>query len=206
MQIRLHALYGQNRTLIIVVSILFVLAIGSNATLTTMGVVSMFKLSQYGTAIIPGTPFCLFAIPEKFYAYSIPLLFFEFVLVCLVAYKVFDHCRSTPDKTWTIRKVVKIMLRDSVLSFVAVDIICSANVLVWKYREYNFFNLVLNWGGLLPSIIASRILINMRKAGREPEPVSSPSKLSTLRIGFDSQGMDEESAIYAGRAIKRLWS
>ncbi|TBU44162.1 hypothetical protein BD309DRAFT_959003 [Dichomitus squalens] len=147
--VRVYALYGKRKRLLVALSILCVVQIGIMATFLGLTLLSISHLSD---AIIQDSN-CYPAIPPIAVFFWVPALVFEPVLCALVLWAAWGeecahrfrcaigqsssppgNCTDTPD-------LVKILAQDSLLS--------------WSY--------------VLPSILGSRLFLSMREAVLFPE-------------------------------------
>ncbi|KAJ7848484.1 hypothetical protein B0H14DRAFT_2767863 [Mycena olivaceomarginata] len=168
MQIRIHAMYNQNRALKIILSLLFVLELSAEFTI---GIVKL-ATDHVTIAPIPGlqTPlsFCDEKIPKYFFALPIPLMGFESILFALALYKGYIHYRESPNKAWFGSRLVGVIFRDSILFFACGFTVNLLNVLIWALGPYDLFNLGTAWGITVPALAATHVLINMREVYNQP--------------------------------------
>jgi len=165
LQVRLYALYRQNKTIILVVSTLFVVQI------TTMITIALSKLKpDAGLLMIPGfdshLPICSSIIPDKFFAFWIPVMTFDFILLVLVTSRAIVHHRSLSDNSWSSSVLMSILVRDSLFYFVCNFSIFLITTLVWLLGPSTLFTVATSWTIVVPSTAASRVLISMRQVYR----------------------------------------
>jgi len=181
MQIRIHAMYNQNRTLKIIISILFVLEISAELTMGIAKLVSDHVI----IAPIPGLQnplsFCDETIPKYFFAYPIPLMGFDSILLALALYKGYIHYWESPNKAWFGSRLVGVIVRDSILFFACGFTVNLLNVLIWALGPYELFTLGTAWGITVPGLAATHVLINMREAFNQS---SSDTKVTEDSIHF----------------------
>ncbi|KAJ7315426.1 hypothetical protein DFH08DRAFT_972123 [Mycena albidolilacea] len=168
MQMRIHALYNQNRALKIILSLLFVFEISAEFTMA----IAKIATAHPTIAPIPGlqTPlsFCDEKIPKYFFAFPIPLMGFESILFALSLYKGYIHYQESPNKAWFGSRLVGIIFRDSILFFACGFSMYLLNVLIWALGPYDLFTLSTGWEISVPALAATRVLINMREVYNNP--------------------------------------
>ncbi|KAJ7895139.1 hypothetical protein B0H14DRAFT_2681387 [Mycena olivaceomarginata] len=165
MQLRVHALYGQNRRLKIALSCLFVFEEANE-----LGI-AIAKLATDNGGHIQPIPFlvdpltlCVETIPKFLFAYPIPSMVFDTILLVLVVYKTYLIQREeTLDKSWTGARLVRLMFRDSVMYFACTVGFNLFNLLIWILGPYDLFTAGTAWAVSVPVMAASRVLLNMRK-------------------------------------------
>ncbi|KAJ7336733.1 hypothetical protein DFH08DRAFT_964696 [Mycena albidolilacea] len=186
MQLRVHALYGQNRRLKIALSCLFIFEEANElAMMLTTGL-------------------------EFLFAYPIPSMVFDTILLILVVYKTYLIQREeTVDKSWTGVRLVRLMFRDSVMYFACTVGFNLFNLLIWILGPYDLFTAGTAWAVSVPVMAASRVLLNMRKTyycsntdtldgeigtefqvARRPQGSKGPAVWSSSSSGLES-GIDD---------------
>ncbi|GJE98856.1 hypothetical protein PsYK624_150930 [Phanerochaete sordida] len=88
----------------------------------------------------------------------IPGLVYEPVLFALVAYKAWAPFQRQP----TI-PLVRRIARDSLFYFVAVFAELLVSTIIWS-RAPEYINIINPWSAALPSLLGSRLMLNMRAA------------------------------------------
>ncbi|KAF8884174.1 hypothetical protein BD779DRAFT_1674251 [Infundibulicybe gibba] len=198
LQIRLHALYGQNRLLVFALSTLFVL---QSATIITMGALdTRFDFAQYKhlAALCPLRPSAM--IPQS----QITFMPFGFPKSYLI---LFWWSLPPPGLSYAIRRsqgirsrgtLLSIFLRDSILVFLVNFLIYLTNLLMWQRGPRDLFSIVAFWALVIPSVVVNRMLLNLRKAGREKEGMISSSNpdqgvhtVSTFRAHRSQRGVGD---------------
>ncbi|KAJ7143693.1 hypothetical protein C8R44DRAFT_724727 [Mycena epipterygia] len=172
MQLRVHALYGQNRTLKIIVTLLFVMAVCSELGIAIAKLVTDTVSVQPIPFLVDPLSLCVETIPKFLIVYPVPMMTFDTIMLILVVYKAYliqrEETSATSDKTWTGARLMRIMFRDSVIYFanlyhtpstVGVNLF---NLLIWALAPYDLFTVGTAWAVTVPVMAASRILFNMR--------------------------------------------
>ncbi|KAJ7729796.1 hypothetical protein B0H16DRAFT_225000 [Mycena metata] len=211
MQIRVHALYGQNRTLKIIVSCLFFIAVASELGIAIAKLVTDGSSVQPIPFLVDPLSLCVGPIPKFLIAYPVPMMAFDTILLILVVYKAYliqrEEASDTTHKTWTSSRLVRVMFRDSVIYFTCTFGVNLFNVLVWLLAPYDLFTVGTSWAATVPVMAASRILFNMRLEYHDHSPgvtkdgdsigtefqVARPFEGSTM--GSVSSDADVESSV-----------
>jgi len=91
-------------------------------------------------------------------------LMVDLVLFCLALWKAWEH-RSNPPS-----RLMKEVVLQSVLYFLAIFWICIANMVIWFVNRITLNELGTAFSFVIPSILANRLLISCRR-NNEPENV-----------------------------------
>ncbi|KAJ7913914.1 hypothetical protein B0H13DRAFT_2325910 [Mycena leptocephala] len=216
MQIRLHAMYGHDKRLIFVVSLLCIGELMSMASLSMakfptpfggpFSAATIFQISTNlfilaGLAQVPNTdwtlPFCNNVIPNHFYPYWIAFMIFDMTVLLLVVRKAFIHYQTLPDRSWSNATLMAVLVRDSVFYFLCNVIVFLSTTLLWRYGPQGLATVANSWSLVVPSTSAGRLLLSMRNAYRPSSDRISTAGLSGLGslhiICPDSQGAGESS-------------
>ncbi|KAJ7490133.1 hypothetical protein B0H11DRAFT_2009591 [Mycena galericulata] len=183
MQLRVHALYGQNRTLKIVLSTLFFMALCSELGIISAKLATDHVSIEAIPFLIDPLELCDESVPKFFIGYPIPMMIFDTVLLILVSYKAYLIQRAdtyaATDKSWTGSRLMRVMFRDSVIYFLCTVGINLFNVLIWALGPYDLFTVGTAWAVTVPSMAASRILFNMRKSFHRPSVTTLGEDIGT---------------------------
>jgi len=161
--LRVLAFYSWQRRLVLVLRMAFVAeVIGMIGFAVGGDILAHFRPETAGTGTLP---FCLDSDPrgpEGSIAWSIPLLY-EAILMVLVIYKAVILSREAGGLNGSI--LVRILIRDQAIYFVAVLVITTSKILEFNlgYVPSNIFT-VLGYTDLL-SVLGARLLLNMKEAG-----------------------------------------
>ncbi|KAF7349478.1 hypothetical protein MSAN_01738100 [Mycena sanguinolenta] len=198
MQLRIHALYGHDRRLKIILSCFFV-----TATLSDLGIAIAKLVTNNGYVqplpfLIDPMSLCVGTIPKFLLIYPVPMMIFDSILLILVVYKAYlvqreESASAISSKVWLGARIMRIMIRDSVLYFACTVGVNLFNLLMWAFGPYDLFTMGAAWGATVPVMAASRILFNMRKAYHQPVDDFVPgSEFDTeFRVANRSQGSKE---------------
>ncbi|KIK52143.1 hypothetical protein GYMLUDRAFT_251492 [Collybiopsis luxurians FD-317 M1] len=163
LQMRLYALYSLNRKILYLMIGCFILS-----SATSIAVVN-FVLANIQTAshLIPGFPFCFpINIPRYFYALWIPILAFETVLFVLAAFQGYLNYRLDGFAFRSEERLVKILIRDSIIYYGVVLVTYLACLLVMVINV-NFFEVPIPFSLALSCTFGNRTILNVREAHRD---------------------------------------
>ncbi|KAF7316257.1 hypothetical protein MIND_00144300 [Mycena indigotica] len=194
MQIRLFAMYGHDRRIMFVVSMLCMGELMSMVTLS----IAKFDPTLAGLAQIagPGTiqplPFCNNIIPYNFFPYWIAFMIFDGIILLLVIRKAYSHYKLLPDKSWkdASQTLVGVLARDSVLYFVCNVAVFLGTTLLWRFGPPILATIAISWSIVVPSTSAGRLMLNIRKEAKPASDLVSTAGLSglgSLRISPPTQ-------------------
>lgn len=169
LQLRVYALYGRSRRMLIFLVCCCTVEIAIMAILVG---VTMRKISHLPVVSTPTGCYYsgIFSLSALFW---IPILIFEPILCLLILWKAWGEeimyrfglglreFDGRPKATSTPR-MVKLIARDSLMYFLAIFVELLINTIIWaKFNRY--INIVMPWSCALPSIFGSRLLLNMRE-------------------------------------------
>ncbi|KAF7343872.1 hypothetical protein MSAN_01968500 [Mycena sanguinolenta] len=198
MQVRIYAMYNQNKVLKIILSTLFIME------LVTEFSIAIPKLVSDNVTIVPipglqiSTSFCDETVPKYFFAFPIPFMGFEFILFALASYKAYVHYREAPNKTWFGSRLVGVIFRDSILYFACGFTVNLLNVLVWAAGPYDLFTFGTAWGFTVPALAATHVLINMREIYNQSfdttvneDTIGTEFRVARRRVGWNASRSSE---------------
>ncbi|KAK7695158.1 hypothetical protein QCA50_002348 [Cerrena zonata] len=221
LQLRVYALYERNSKILILLLTL------SAMEVATMAVLVGITISRLSHLPVVSTPTgCYYSGVITLSAlFWVPGLIYEPILFALVAYKAWWFKRKGPRIP-----LVSRIARDSLVYFVLVFAELLIATLIWAINP-TYINIIMPWSAALPSILCSRLLLNMRDmvnidqgnksyimesfstqvdtlAFQMPVGMSSDSdspdfELSTVSIGPEStlQKRNRESRMAAGETL-----
>ncbi|KAF7325786.1 hypothetical protein MKEN_00429100 [Mycena kentingensis (nom. inval.)] len=186
MQIRLYAMYGNDKRVIFIVSMLCMGEIMSMVSLS----LAKFDASLAGMAQVVNTdatfivelPFCNNIIPDHFFPYWVAFMIFDGIILLFVVRKAHSHYHMLPDKTWrdVSQTLIGILTRDSVFYFVCNVAVFLGTTLLWRFGPTGLATIANSWSIVVPSTSAGRLMINMRKAYKPASDRISTAGLSGL--------------------------
>ncbi|CAL1707160.1 unnamed protein product [Somion occarium] len=153
LQLRVYALYNRSRKILIFLLALCALEVSAMAVLVGVTIGHLERLPVSST-----TTGCYYRGILGFSAlFWVPGLIYEPILFFLVLYKAWPSKRNEPQIPLVVR-----IARDSLLYFVLVFAELLISTVIWA-RAPTYINLVMPWSAALPSILGSRLLLNMRE-------------------------------------------
>ncbi|KAG7086969.1 hypothetical protein E1B28_002885 [Marasmius oreades] len=165
LQMRLYALYSLNQKVLIAMVATFILTSATAAAI--MGVV----LSNL-TAIslqLQGVVVCLpLTVSSSFYAFWIPILAFETVLCCLALFRGYQTFRTSGSPFQSGRKLVGMLIRDSIAYFLVMFGIYLTNLLVFAI-DLTLIEVPIGWSIALSCVLGNRVILNVRREIAHPE-------------------------------------
>ncbi|KAL1708920.1 hypothetical protein EV121DRAFT_267639 [Schizophyllum commune] len=174
---RLYVLYLLNKKILIVMLVGFVISSGFAAAI--MGLVM-----QRVTAVVvtlPGLkPMCVPGnVSAKFYTYWIPFLGFESLLCALALYRGFQTYRMDNASYTSSRLLIRILIRDSVMYYLAVFATYFTNMLMWAAAPPSLLELPIGFAVAVSCVLGNRMMFNIRQASLDTQrtklPIRSPS-------------------------------
>ncbi|CAL1694784.1 unnamed protein product [Somion occarium] len=155
LMLRVYALYERSRKILVFLLTVCLLELAAMATL--VGV----TIKHLDHILIASTDTgCYYHGILKFSAlFWVPGLVYEPILFLMVAYKAWPLTKG--NKGPRIPLVTR-MARDSLFYFVIVFALLLISTLIWA-RAPTYINMVMPWSAALPSILGSRLLLNMRE-------------------------------------------
>ncbi|CAL1694773.1 unnamed protein product [Somion occarium] len=153
LQLRVYALYERSRKILILLLTLCAMEV---ATMAVLVAITISRLSHLPVVSTPTG--CYYSGVLSFSAlFWIPGLIYEPILFALVAYKAWSFKKQGPQIP-----LISRIARDSLLYFVAVFAELLIGTVIWA-RYPTYINVIMPWSAALPSILCSRLLLNMRE-------------------------------------------
>ncbi|KAL1720194.1 hypothetical protein EV715DRAFT_289466 [Schizophyllum commune] len=172
--IRLYVLYLLNKRILIVMLVGFV--ISSSFAAAIMGLVM-----QRVTAVVvtlPGLkPMCVPGnVSSKFYTYWIPFLGFESLLCALALYRGFQTYRLDNASYTSSRLLIRILIRDSVMYYLAVFATYFTNMLMWAAAPPSLLELPIGFAVAVSCVLGNRMMFNIRQASLDTQRTKLPTR------------------------------
>lgn len=156
LQLRLYALYGKSKKLLIFMGGCFFIAIATSATLLGFAFVPVVVPSH----VIPGVPFCTpIGDVHLFWTIWIPLLAMEAMLCGLAVYRGISLYRLHG----TTFRLVEFLVRDSVFYFIIIFVVYFTNTLVFVFAAEAIWECTAIFTVAIASTMANRLLLNVRE-------------------------------------------
>ncbi|KAF5337825.1 hypothetical protein D9758_015718 [Tetrapyrgos nigripes] len=202
LQMRLYALYFLDRKVLVMMVATFIVTAASSAAI--MGVV-LSKITAFSVPIPVIGSFCVpTRIPNWFYTFWIPILTFETVLCALVLMKGVQTFRASGSPFQSGRKLVGILIRDSVVYYLVMLATYLTCLLVWVIGTTDMLEIPIGFSIAMSCVLGNRVILNVRLANREIEESKVAATSSNHPPGFDQQHSHAQSWItQAGSRISQ---
>ncbi|KAH7906089.1 hypothetical protein BJ138DRAFT_672799 [Hygrophoropsis aurantiaca] len=161
--IRLWAMYGRNRWILISITAFWALQL-------VAGIIIIGNSVNYAPAIAqpaPGFVVCSTTLPPYSAACWIPVLAFEITLLALMLVKGWQNFRRenvTAVSGMTGKSLANLTVRDSMTYFVIINAAYVATAAVWYRKPPALMEAMTSWIIVLPPLMASKLLLNLRDA------------------------------------------
>ncbi|KAG7444664.1 uncharacterized protein BT62DRAFT_933711 [Guyanagaster necrorhizus] len=169
--IRLGVIYSLKKHIVVPVIVLYILTVAASST-----VLGIQENRATGTnEPVPG--FFLCSLTSKLnilHAYWVPIAVFESIMFLLSAYRVISDF-NVP------RSLLSLVVRDPLWYFVVVLTTGLANALEYRFASPGKYNVLHGPTSAALSISMSRVILNLRKTGRQENPPPT-LQLSVLRF------------------------
>ncbi|KAK0439348.1 hypothetical protein EV421DRAFT_1713575 [Armillaria borealis] len=185
LQMRLYALYLLNKRVLALMVTSFIICSASAAVI--MGIV-LSNISSKSSAppTLPGTSVCTSSgIPDYFYAFWIPTIVFESLLCGLALFRGFQTFSSDGPLFSSGRRLVSILIRDSVFYFVVMFATYLTNLLVWAAAPADLLEIPIGFSVTFSCVMSNRIILNVRRASQnyiESKATGPPEKDSNKPV------------------------
>ncbi|KAF8879473.1 hypothetical protein BD779DRAFT_1628048 [Infundibulicybe gibba] len=103
-------------------------------------------------------------VPSYFYALGIPYIIFDLTIFVLAASRSLQDYLSLPAGIRSGKRLIGIMLRDSIIVFVITFLFNVANTLTWEYAPHDLYGVIIYWVPLVPTVVANRMLVNLKES------------------------------------------
>lgn len=154
MLLRVYAMYGCNRKLLIALSVL------ASASMVTEFIFLGFVIGRAQLAHLP-LPGCFLVNTESFaYAYWFPMITFEMTLFVLA---IIRSIQFALDDTTT-PHLMFVLLRDSIMYFGGMVAVVLANCVIWAVGRESLFTSFTSTYIAIQSILSCRMLLNVHSA------------------------------------------
>ncbi|KAK0445797.1 hypothetical protein EV421DRAFT_2034300 [Armillaria borealis] len=180
--IRLAAIYGRKKRVIVPVVVLYILTVAASSTVLAIQARNATGTNQP----LPGIYLCtLTSKLNILYAYWIPISVFEVLIFLLAAFRVItDFNGPKVLSAYGPLSLLAIVVRDSLFYFVVVLITALSNALEYRFASPGKYNVLYGPTSAALSISMSRMILNLRKTGQQ-EMVPPSLPLSTLQFQGD---------------------
>jgi len=135
---------------------------------------------------IQGVMFCVpHGTPDYFYAFWVPMIVFESLLCGLALFRGLQSFLSEGPLFLSGRKLVSVLIRDSVLYFVVIFATYFTNLLVWVAAPVGLLEVPIGFSIAMSCVLANRMVLNVREMRNTLEaskPTSTQAQVPTHHI------------------------
>jgi len=150
--LRVHALYNQNKRILVLLIMLFI----GNILGFLVGAIYLVKhMSEAPSSVGQIFVGCQRTLPPLFYAEWIPLLVFESLIVILTMYKALAYRRYIP--------ALRVLARDSMIYFSVVFLFLMNNVLFARFTRESLRGMWVQPATLASCLAVARMTLNIRE-------------------------------------------
>jgi len=160
--LKLHAMYQCDRKMMLAICAFFgvelVVAVGLNGYISS---------TLQATKLLPGMHGCMAGNHASFaWSFWVPSLAFESTLLFLALVKFVQEVQAGSKPP----HLMVVLLRDSALYFGVVVASIIVNLVMWTVARPSLFDVALPFNYAVPSLIGSRMLLNIQKASSQTDP------------------------------------
>ncbi|KAJ7667538.1 hypothetical protein DFH06DRAFT_1182812 [Mycena polygramma] len=183
---RIWAIYERKKVVLLAMLLLL-------ACTTVASIVVLVIQARHTTGTnnpLPGIYLCILTSKLNIlWAFWIPPLIFECIAFLLVAYKTFIHRR---DSVGTTVSLMSVIFRDSLLYFFVSLCVAIVNALVFRFGSPGLYDISQGPSMALFSAVMSRLLLNLRKAGRD-EHWNKVDRFSSIQFRAGTMRSEQSS-------------
>ncbi|KDR71717.1 hypothetical protein GALMADRAFT_253439 [Galerina marginata CBS 339.88] len=166
LQMRIYALYSKNKPITGLIGGSFILCVAAS-----IGVMTYSTRGLVATAvdILDGTKFCLTPlVPPHYYLVWLPMLAFE-SLLCVLAVTRAYRSYSSSGARFTGQGLFDILIRDSLLYFLAIGATYLTCFLVWRLEQNILVEAPNGFSLAISCTLGNRMILNLRDANKQEE-------------------------------------
>ncbi|KAF8811627.1 hypothetical protein BYT27DRAFT_7183770 [Phlegmacium glaucopus] len=163
LQIRIYALYSLNKKVLALMLISFILCSAASGWIlgTQLASISVTALAT------PRGRFCVpIDIPHRFFTFWIPTLACESFLCSLALFQGLRTFRLDGSMFSSGRKLMRILIRDSILYFLVICATYLTCLLVWALARNTLRGVPVGFSVAMSCVLANRAVLNARKMGK----------------------------------------
>ncbi|KZT12009.1 uncharacterized protein LAESUDRAFT_162925 [Laetiporus sulphureus 93-53] len=154
--LRVWILYHRNRTMLYVLVFLFASEVIAMEIISVYSDLPLKEYAHLGSTI---TGCYSLTVPKYFKVYVVPSLIVSAIMFAMTVYKCGMSLKGYRGATMPL---ITLFLRDGVLWFLAVVVILVTDILIWSLARATLAELMIGLSCALYSVIASRVLLNIR--------------------------------------------
>jgi len=195
LQLRIYALYSLNKRLLAVMMILYLACSACSAWIIITYVPSIAMNSpifQDITAlpVTDGNSCLPQLLPLGIFEYWIPMLSYDSLLCVLVLFQGFRRFRSNSSIFLSGKRLVNILIRDSVIYFLVIFVTYLTCLLIWAFARRSFILVPVGFSFTMSCIMANRVVLNSRKISRNVScTVTGKSRRMPVMFVTDDDGV-----------------
>ncbi|KDR81219.1 hypothetical protein GALMADRAFT_241762 [Galerina marginata CBS 339.88] len=188
LQIRIYALYSLNKKILALMLVFYITSSSVSAWILRTDLESLV------VAALPilGGKFCVPTKISSFSSFWIPVLLFDFMLFSLAVIRGVGEYRSKGSSIFRgSRSLMNILIRDSVFYFLVIAITYLTCLQFWLSAPL-LVEAPLGFAPAMSSVLASRVLFNIRRASREESSTLSQTiQFKTAELGAENPQGEE---------------
>ncbi|PPQ68733.1 hypothetical protein CVT24_007560 [Panaeolus cyanescens] len=191
LQMRLYALYSLNKKVLAVMLSTFVVSTAvaawiMHSALSTIKATATPLLGGAGMFCVPSN------VPKNFYTFWIPMLAFECLLCVLALIRGFQTFRSGGSLFQSGRKLVGVLIRDSIFYFLIICATYLTCLLVWIAAPVTLLEVPIGFSLAMSCVLSNRIVLNVRQVSQEinASKISSHKHVSIRMAEVSTTGGD----------------
>ncbi|KAI0765034.1 hypothetical protein C8Q74DRAFT_1205302 [Fomes fomentarius] len=177
LQLRLYALYFCDKRILATTTFVCLgAAVGSSYVMGhVLSLITAYAVKLPDT----GSTVCVpFGLPDNFYAFWIPMLISESVLCGLALFRGFKSYRPADNVLQSGRRIIEILVRDSVYYFVIMFATYLTNAIIFLTRPGAEVEIPIGFAVALSTVMSSRLCLNVRGYIREESSTTGHSTLA----------------------------
>ncbi|KAF9552692.1 hypothetical protein CPC08DRAFT_768120 [Agrocybe pediades] len=166
LQIRIYALYNKSRKILFF--LLFSCAATTSVSVWIMAEDLMVAVSQ--AVDIPGGKTCTFPmLPPRAYLFWVPFNIYDTILCGFAIYRGYKTFTSSIGPRGSLgRRLLNVMVRDSILNFIVLTLAYLAGMLVWVKLKNVYIEIPGAFMVTLCYVLSNRMILNIRDTASKP--------------------------------------
>ncbi|KAF9467939.1 hypothetical protein BDZ94DRAFT_1248102 [Collybia nuda] len=176
--LRTYALWGNNRRILIILSISYTITFITSAVI----LITFLRSLRYGDPPLPTVGGCYQVDGSKvlFVDYALLILMETLIMVLTiwVGIKRFRHSHN---------HLITVLYRDGIFYFVYLFLVSAANVIVILAGPDEFVDLFNSFQRIMHSVLSARIMLHMREAARTDRPEEKTTDTSLIFMSAETR-------------------
>ncbi|TDL13958.1 hypothetical protein BD410DRAFT_306564 [Rickenella mellea] len=112
-------------------------------------------------------------MPRTMLASLVPSVCFELILIGMLVVRAYSIYRDAMRRESMCAGLASVLSRDSITYFVVILAVYVVNSMIWTFASPQYFQLGVGFGIVLPCVLGSRLLLNLRATDRRESLVMS---------------------------------